>query len=98
VTGGGSGMGQELVRQLVAGVCNVRCATFGGREWWRRSGSLSASAMRRRTGTTPIGSTCYLNGNSGSMIAHSHEEWEPTFNILLHPCLPANAAGDFVAE
>ena len=47
VTGGGSGMGRELVRQLVAEACNVACATSRRPAWRKRKGSARQQDCRK---------------------------------------------------
>jgi NAD(P)-dependent dehydrogenase (short-subunit alcohol dehydrogenase family) len=109
VTGGGSGMGRELVRQLVAEACNVAtcdvsaegmaetrrlCEAAGLPQGLRVSTHIAdvsdAAQVQRfrdevaeRLGTDKI-HLLFNNagiGGGGSMIAHSPEEWERTFNI-----------------
>jgi NAD(P)-dependent dehydrogenase (short-subunit alcohol dehydrogenase family) len=109
VTGGGSGMGRELVRQLVADGCNVAtcdvseagmaetvrlCAAAGVPQGLRLSTHLAdvsdEAQVRRFQGDlarqhdTDRIHLLFNNagiGGGGSMIAHSREEWERTFNI-----------------
>jgi hypothetical protein len=109
VTGGGSGIGRELVRQLVAEACNVAmcdvsapgmgetqrlCEAAGLPQGLRVTAHVSdvsdAAQVERfrdeladRHGTESI-HLLFNNagiGSGGSMIAHSREEWERTFNI-----------------
>src|SRR5271169_1097696 len=109
VTGGGSGMGRELVRQLVAEACNVAmcdvsptglaetqhlCQAAGLPQGLRVTTHIAdvsdASQVERfrdevadRHATDKI-HLLFNNagiGSGGSMIAHSREEWERTFNI-----------------
>jgi len=109
VTGGGSGMGRELVRQLAAEACNVAmcdvsaagmaetqllCETAGLPQGLRVTAHLAdvsdAAQVERfrdevadRHGADKI-HLLFNNagiGGGGSMIAHSPEEWEKTFNI-----------------
>src|SRR5438128_2463397 len=109
VTGGGSGMGRELVRQLVAEACNVAmcdvsaegmaetqrlCAAAGLPQGLRVTTHLAdvsdaAQVERFRDEVAERHDTDKIHllfnnaatGGSGSMIAHSREEWERTFNI-----------------
>jgi NAD(P)-dependent dehydrogenase (short-subunit alcohol dehydrogenase family) len=109
VTGGGSGMGRELVRQLAAEACNVAmcdvsevgmaetqrlCEAAGLPQGLRVTTHLAdvsdAAQVRRfrdevaeRHDTEKI-HLLFNNagiGSGGSMIAHTPEEWERTFNI-----------------
>src|SRR5262252_4072169 len=109
VTGGGSGMGRELVRQLAAEACNVAmcdvseqgmaetrrlCEAAGLPQGLRVTTHLAdvsdqAQVERFRDevaehlGTDKI-HLLFNNagiGGGGSMVAHSREEWERTFNI-----------------
>jgi NAD(P)-dependent dehydrogenase (short-subunit alcohol dehydrogenase family) len=109
VTGGGSGMGRELARQLVAEACNVAmcdvsaagmaetqllCETAGLPQGLRVTTHIAdvsdpAQVARFRDEVTRHHSTDKIHllfnnagiGGGGSMIAHSPEEWERTFNI-----------------
>jgi NAD(P)-dependent dehydrogenase (short-subunit alcohol dehydrogenase family) len=109
VTGGGSGMGRELVRRLVAEACNVAmcdlsapamaetqrlCEAAGLSQGLRVTAHLAdvsdAQQVERfrdevadRHDTDKI-HLLFNNagiGGGGSMIAHSREEWEKTFNV-----------------
>jgi NAD(P)-dependent dehydrogenase (short-subunit alcohol dehydrogenase family) len=109
VTGGGSGMGRELVRRLVAEACNVAmcdvsapgmaetqrlCEAAGLPQGLRITTHLADVSDRtqverfrdevaERHATDKI-HLLFNNagiGGGGSMIAHSREEWEKTFNI-----------------
>ena len=109
VTGGGSGMGRELVRQLVAEGCNIAmcdvsapgmaetvrlCEAAGLPQGLRVATHLADVSDRaqverfrdevaERHGTDRI-HLLFNNagiGGGGSMIAHSRDEWEKTFNI-----------------
>src|ERR1044071_1784984 len=109
VTGGGSGMGRELVRQLVAEACNIAmcdvsaegmaetqrlCQAAGVPQGLRVTAHLAdvseeAQVTRFRDEVArqhdPDKIHLLFNnagiGGGGSMIAHSREEWERTFNI-----------------
>ena len=109
VTGGGSGMGRELVRQLVAEGCNVAmcdvsaegmaetlrlCEAAGVPQGLRVTTHLAdvsdaAQVERFRAEVAERQQTDRIHllfnnagiGGGGSMIAHSREEWERTFNI-----------------
>jgi NAD(P)-dependent dehydrogenase (short-subunit alcohol dehydrogenase family) len=109
VTGGGSGMGRELVRQLVAEACNVAmCDVFGSataetRRLCEAAGlpqdlrvtthiadvSNEAQVRRFRDEVADQHNTNKIHllfnnagiGGGGSMIAHSRDEWERTFNV-----------------
>ncbi len=109
VTGGGSGMGRELVRQLVAEACNVAmCDLFGSameetRQLCQAKGlpqglrvtthiadvSDEAQVQRLRDEVAERHNTEKIHllfnnagiGGGGSMIAHSRDEWERTFNV-----------------
>ncbi len=109
VTGGGSGMGRELVRQLAAEACNVAycdvsapamaetvrlCEAAGLPQGLRVTTHVADVSDRaqverfrdevaERQGTDKI-HLLFNNagiGGGGSMIAHSRDEWERTFNI-----------------
>src|SRR5438876_8161684 len=109
VTGGGSGMGRELVRQLVAEACAVAlcdgsaegvaetqrlCQVAGRPQGLRVTTHLAdvsdgAQVERFRDEVAERHDTDKIHllfnnagiGGGGSMIAHSREEWERTFNI-----------------
>jgi NAD(P)-dependent dehydrogenase (short-subunit alcohol dehydrogenase family) len=109
VTGGGSGMGRELVRRLVAEACNVAmcdvsapgmaetqrlCEAAGLPQGLRITTHLAdvsdrAQVERFRDEVADRHATDKIHllfnnagiGGGGSMIAHSREEWERTFNI-----------------
>lgn len=109
VTGGGSGMGRELVRLLVAEGCHVamcdvsmpgmtetqrQCEATGLPQGLRVTAHLAdvsneADVMRFRDEAQNQHATDRIHllfnnagiGGGGSMIAHSREEWERTFNI-----------------
>src|SRR3954465_8313022 len=109
VTGGGSGMGRELVLQLVAEGCHVAmcdvstagmaethrlCKTAGlpqGLRVTTHVGDVSDAAQVGRfrdevANRHDIDRVHLLFNNAGiggggSMIAHTREEWERTFNI-----------------
>ena len=109
VTGGGSGMGRELVRQLVAEACNVAmcdvsaagmaeterlCQAAGLPQGLRVTSHIAdvsdpAQVERFRDEVAQRHATDKIHllfnnagiGGGGSMIAHSREEWEKTFNI-----------------
>ena len=109
VTGGGSGMGRELVRRLVAEACNVAmcdlsappmaetqrlCEAAGLPQGLRVTAHLADVSHAQQVerfrdevaaghGTDKI-HLLFNNagiGGGGSMIAHSREEWEKTFNV-----------------
>jgi NAD(P)-dependent dehydrogenase (short-subunit alcohol dehydrogenase family) len=109
VTGGGSGMGRELVSQLAAEACNVAmcdvaaagmaetkrlCEATGLPQGLRVTTHIAdvsdpgqverfRDEVARSHGTDKI-HLLFNNagiGGGGSMIAHSREEWEKTFNI-----------------
>lgn len=109
VTGGGSGMGRELVRQLVAEACNVAmcdvsapamaethrlCEATGLPQGLRVTTHVAdvsdvEQVQRFRNEVADRHDTDKIHllfnnagiGGGGSIIAHSHEEWERTFNI-----------------
>jgi NAD(P)-dependent dehydrogenase (short-subunit alcohol dehydrogenase family) len=109
VTGGGSGMGRELVRLLVAEACNVAmcdvsaagmaetqrlCEASGVPQGLRVTAHLAdvsdeAQVNRFRDEIAARHDTDKIQllfnnagiGGGGSMIMHSREEWERTFNI-----------------
>jgi NAD(P)-dependent dehydrogenase (short-subunit alcohol dehydrogenase family) len=109
VTGGGSGMGRELVRQLAAEACNVAmcdvsasgmaetlrlCEMAGLPQGLRVSTHIAdvsdaAQVERFRDEVADRHQTDKIHllfnnagiGGGGSMIAHSRDEWEKTFNI-----------------
>ena len=109
VTGGGSGMGRELVRQLVAEACNVAmcdvsaaglaetqrlCEAAGLPQGLRVtthiadvSDEVQVKRFRDEVADRHDADKIHLLfnnagiGGGGSMIAHSREEWEKTFNI-----------------
>jgi NAD(P)-dependent dehydrogenase (short-subunit alcohol dehydrogenase family) len=109
VTGGGSGMGRELVRLLAAEACNVAmcdvsaagmaeterlCVTAGLPQGLRLTSHIAdvsdaAQVARFRDEAARGHDTDRIHllfnnagiGGGGSMIAHSREEWERTFNI-----------------
>jgi NAD(P)-dependent dehydrogenase (short-subunit alcohol dehydrogenase family) len=109
VTGGGSGMGRELVRQLVAeacnvAVCDVSAAGLAGTQRLCEAAGLP-QGLRITTHIADVSDAVQVErfrdevadrhatdkihllfnnagiGSGGSMIAHSREEWERTFNI-----------------
>lgn len=109
VTGGGSGMGRELARQLVAEACNVAicdvspagmaetqrlCEAAGLPQGLRVtthivdvSDEVQVKRFRDEVADRHDADKIHLLfnnagiGGGGSMIAHSPEEWEKTFNI-----------------
>jgi NAD(P)-dependent dehydrogenase (short-subunit alcohol dehydrogenase family) len=109
VTGGGSGMGRELVRQLAAEACNVAmcdvsaagmaetlrlCEAAGLPQGLRVTTHIAdvsdaAQVQRFRDEVALRHDTDKIHllfnnagiGGGGSMIAHSREEWEKTFNV-----------------
>jgi NAD(P)-dependent dehydrogenase (short-subunit alcohol dehydrogenase family) len=109
VTGGGSGMGRELVRQLAAEGCHVamcdlsaagiaetrRLCEMAGLPQGRRltthvaDVSDAAQVERFRGEVADRHQTDKIHllfnnagiGGGGSMIAHSTDEWERTFNV-----------------
>jgi NAD(P)-dependent dehydrogenase (short-subunit alcohol dehydrogenase family) len=109
VTGGGSGIGRELVRRLVAEACNVAmCDVSGGGMAETQRLCESAGVPQGSRITTHVADVSDATqvqrfrdelanrhdtdrihllfnnagiGGGGSMIAHSREEWERTFNI-----------------
>ena len=109
VTGGGSGMGRELVRQLVAEACNVAmcdvfeativetrrlCEAAGMPQGLRVTTHIAdvsdeAQVQRFRDEVAERHHTDKVHllfnnagiGGGGSMIAHSRDEWERTFNV-----------------
>ncbi|MSP00037.1 MAG: SDR family NAD(P)-dependent oxidoreductase [Acetobacteraceae bacterium] len=109
VTGGGSGMGRELVRQLIAEGCNVAMCDVSSRNLAETKRlceverlpqglritthiadvSLESDVQRFRDEVAAQQETSRVHllfnnagiGGGGSMIAHSREEWEKTFNV-----------------
>ena len=109
VTGGGSGMGRELVRQLAAEACNVAMCDVSpaGMAETRRLCEAAglAQGLRVTAHTADVSDAAQVErfrdevaerhqtdkihllfnnagiGGGGSMLAHSAEEWEKTFNI-----------------
>ena len=109
VTGGGSGMGRELVRQLVAEACNVAmcdvsaaglaetrllCEAAGLPQGLRVTTHIAdvseeVQVRRFRDEIADRHATDKIHllfnnagiGGGGSMVAHSRDEWEKTFNI-----------------
>jgi len=109
VTGGGSGMGRELVRQLAAEACNVAMCDVS-EEGMAETQRLCEAAglpqgLRVTTHIADVSDAVQVErfrgevadrhdtdkihllfnnagiGGGGSMIAHSREEWEKTFNV-----------------
>jgi NAD(P)-dependent dehydrogenase (short-subunit alcohol dehydrogenase family) len=109
VTGGGTGMGRELVRQLVAEGCNVSMCDVSAQtmaetkrlceserlpQGLRITTHLAdvsdeAQVQRFRNEVADRQDTDKIHllfnnagiGGGGSMLAHSREEWERTFNV-----------------
>jgi NAD(P)-dependent dehydrogenase (short-subunit alcohol dehydrogenase family) len=109
VTGGGTGMGRELVRQLVAEGCNVSMCDVSAQtmaetkrlceserlpQGLRITTHLAdvsdeAQVQRFRNEVADRQDTDKIHllfnnagiGGGGSMLAHSREEWEKTFNV-----------------
>ena len=109
VTGGGSGMGRELVCQLAAEACNVAMcdvSAAGMAETQRLcAGAGLPQGLRVTTHIADVSDAVQVErfrgevadrhdtdkihllfnnagiGGGGSMIAHSREEWEKTFNV-----------------
>src|SRR5688572_3651890 len=109
ITGGGTGMGRELARQLVAEGCHVAmcdvsaanmaetkrlCQADGVPQGLRITTHIAdvadeAQVLRFRDEVARDQDTDRIHllfnnagiGGGGSMIAHSREEWERTFNI-----------------
>jgi NAD(P)-dependent dehydrogenase (short-subunit alcohol dehydrogenase family) len=109
VTGGGSGMGRELVRQLVAEGCHVATCDVSAAGLAETQGLCEAAGipqgLRVTTHIADVSDRAQVErfrdevaerhatdkihllfnnagiGGGGSMIAHSREEWERTFNI-----------------
>ena len=109
ITGGGTGMGRELARQLVAEGCHVAmcdvsaaamaetkrlCIADGLPQGLRITAHLAdvadeAAVLRFRDETAAQHDTDKIHllfnnagiGGGGSMIAHTRDEWERTFNI-----------------
>ncbi len=109
VTGGGSGMGRELVCQLVAEGCNVAMCDVSADGMAETQRLCEAAGMPQGLRVTnhiaDVSDAAQVNrfcedvarhhdtdkihllfnnagiGGGGSMIAHSREEWERTFNI-----------------
>jgi NAD(P)-dependent dehydrogenase (short-subunit alcohol dehydrogenase family) len=109
VTGGGSGMGRELVRQLVVEACNVAMCDISAAGMAETRQLCQATGLpqglRLTTHIADVSDTQQVNrfcedvarqhdtdkihllfnnagiGGGGSIIAHSREEWERTFNI-----------------
>jgi NAD(P)-dependent dehydrogenase (short-subunit alcohol dehydrogenase family) len=109
VTGGGSGMGRELVRQLVAEACNVAMCDVSAAGLAETQLLCEAAGLPQGLRVTthiadvsdPVQVKRFCDevadrhdadkihllfnnagiGGGGSMIAHSPEEWEKTFNI-----------------
>jgi NAD(P)-dependent dehydrogenase (short-subunit alcohol dehydrogenase family) len=109
VTGGGSGMGRELVRRLVAEACNVAmcdvsavalaetqrlCESAAVPQGLRITAHMAdvsdpAPVERFRDEVAERHATERIHllfnnagiGGGGSMIAHSRERWERTFNV-----------------
>jgi NAD(P)-dependent dehydrogenase (short-subunit alcohol dehydrogenase family) len=109
VTGAGSGMGRELVRQLVAEACNVAmcdvsaagmaetqhlCEMAGLPQGLRVTTHIAdvsdeVQVQRFRDEVADRHDTDKVHllfnnagiGGGGSMIAHSRDEWEKTFNV-----------------
>src|SRR5882762_5572320 len=96
ITGGGTGMGRELARQLVAEGCNVAMCDVSAAamdetkrlcEVERLPQGLRitthAAEVSRQQDTDKI-HLLFNNagiGGGGSMIVHDRDEWERTFNI-----------------
>jgi NAD(P)-dependent dehydrogenase (short-subunit alcohol dehydrogenase family) len=109
VTGGGSGMGRELVRRLAAEACNVAMcdvseAGLAETQRLSQAGGL-AQGLRVTTHIADVSDPVQVErfrdevaqrhdtdrihllfnnagiGGGGSMVAHSRDEWEKTFNV-----------------
>ncbi len=109
VTGGGSGMGRELVRQLAAEACNVAMCDVSAAGMTETQRLCEAAGLpqglRVTTHIADVSDAAQVErfhsevadrhdtdkihllfnnagiGGGGSMIAHSRDEWEKTFNI-----------------
>ena len=109
VTGGGSGMGRELVRQLTAEACNVAMCDVSAAGMTETKRLCEAAGLPQglhvTTHIADVSDAAQVErfhsevadrhdtdkihllfnnagiGGGGSMIAHSRDEWEKTFNI-----------------
>ena len=85
ITGGGTGMGRELARQLVAEGCNVAMCDVSAVAMM----TIEDQLLRFRDEVVEQQATDKIHllfnnagiGGGGSMIVHGRDEWERTFNI-----------------
>src|SRR5712675_883103 len=80
VTGGGSGMGRELVRQLVAEGCHVAMCDVSARRLAETAQLCEAAAQHATDRIHLLFNNAGISGG-GSLIVNDRDEWERTFNI-----------------
>ncbi len=75
VTGGGTGMGRELVRQLVAEGCNVAmCDLLRSRPWRKPDASARRNGCRRACGSPRTSPTCRMTARCSAFATRCAEQ------------------------